>query len=77
MVPTETLHITGDSAFALNTYIMVPFRDTGNLSATQMTFNKKKLSGARAVIGNSFALLKGRFSRLEYIDDDERVHFII
>jgi hypothetical protein len=51
-------HIIGDSAFAIKQYIMVPYRDTGNLDAKQLNFNTK-LSMTRRVIENTFGWLKG------------------
>ncbi|XP_042863830.1 uncharacterized protein LOC122248080 [Penaeus japonicus] len=66
-----------ETAFALHQHLMVPFRDTGSLTVTQITFNKR-LSRTRSVIENEFALFKGRFRRLKYIDADvERIGNII
>lgn len=47
----------------LHVNVMVPFKDTGSLTISQINYNKK-LSQSRRVIENSFALLKGRFRQL-------------
>jgi DDE superfamily endonuclease len=60
-------HIIGDPAYPLSTNIMVPFKDNGRLDARQRNFNTT-LSAARSVIERAFALLKGRFRRLKYVD---------
>ncbi|KAK5648193.1 hypothetical protein RI129_003085 [Pyrocoelia pectoralis] len=60
-------YIIGDKAYPLQTYLMVPFKDVGHLSLQQKKFNLV-LSKSRAVIENAFALLKGRFRRLKYIE---------
>ena len=67
LFPNSNYHIIGDSAFQCNKFILVPYRDTGNLSEIQQKYNKK-LSQTRYVIENAFGFLKGRFRRLKYID---------
>ena len=67
LFPSSDYHIIGDSAFPLTTYMLVLFRDTGRLSATQIHFNTK-LSKTRVIIENAFAFLKGRFRRLKHIE---------
>lgn len=70
-------HLVGDSAFGLHKYLMVPIKNTGNLSGAEARFNRK-LSAGRVVIENTFAFLKGRFRRLKYIDTDiDRIPKII
>lgn len=60
-------HVVGDGAYPLLLNIMVPFKDNGNLTVQQRKFNTT-LSRARVVIERAFALLKGRFRRLKYVD---------
>ena len=67
--PSPHFHIVGDSAFGLHKYLMVPFKNTGNLSAAQLRSNRK-LSMGRVNIENTFALLKCRFRRLKFISAD-------
>lgn len=75
--PSPEYHIVGDSAFGLHEHLMIPFKNTGNLSLAQINYNKK-LSRARVTIENAFAFLKGRFRRLKYVDADiERIPKII
>ena len=56
----ENSHILGDSAYSIQKYIMVPFKDNGHLTETQMHYNKVH-SSARMIVERSLALLKGRF----------------
>lgn len=65
--PSNQYHIIGDSAFQLLTTVLVPYKDTGNLTVTHMTYNRK-LSQSRRVIENAFGLLKGRFRRLKHLE---------
>ena len=75
--PSPDYHIVGDSAFGLHKHLMIPFKNTGNLSLAQINYNKK-LSRARVTIENAFAFLKGRFRRLKHVDADiERIPKII
>ncbi|XP_066599956.1 putative nuclease HARBI1 [Prorops nasuta] len=57
--PGDT-HLIGDAAYAIQKYLMVPFKDNGHLSEEQVHFNKC-LSRARMMIERSIGLLKGRF----------------
>ena len=65
--PSAHYHILGDSAFQLQVHVMVPYKDTGCLTAKELYFNRK-LSQTRRVIENSFGFLKGRFRRLKYME---------
>ena len=77
LFPNTNMHIIGDSAFQINNYILVPYKDLGNLTQQQQKYNTK-LSKTRCIVENSFALLKGRFRRLKYIDaSPERIKKII
>ena len=65
--PSTYYHIVGDSAFQLQQHVMVPYKDTGCLTVTQMNYNKK-LSQTRRIIENAFGFLKGRFRRLKRLE---------
>ena len=65
--PSSHYHIIGDSAFQLHPCVMVPYKDTGNLTVKEMTYNRR-LSQTRRVIENTFGLLKGRFRRLKHLE---------
>lgn len=60
-------HIIGDAAYPLRQWLLTPYRDNGHLSRQQRHFNTC-LSTTRVVVERSFAALKGRFRRLQYID---------
>ena len=57
--PSSHYHIVGDLAFQLQQHVMVPYRDTGALTVTQLNYNKR-LSQARRIVENSFGFRKGR-----------------
>lgn len=61
------LHLLGDSAYPLSHALMTPFRDHGKLTVAQKKYNVVH-GAARSVIERSFALLKGKFRRLKYLD---------
>ncbi|XP_018372949.1 PREDICTED: putative nuclease HARBI1, partial [Trachymyrmex cornetzi] len=42
-------YLLGDAAYSISKYVMVPFRDNGNLSERQINFNKR-LSTVRMMI---------------------------
>ena len=67
--PSPQYHIVGDSAFGVQKHLMVPFKNSRNLSQAQILFNAK-LSKARVTIENAFGFLKGRFRRLKHVDAD-------
>ena len=60
-------HLIGDSGFQLAPYMLVPYKDYGNLNRIQRKYNRK-LSQTRYVIENTFCLLKQRFRRLKCLD---------
>lgn len=64
--PNDT-HLVGDLAYPLTKTMMVGFKDLGNLTERQRNFNVK-LSQLRVLIEQTFALLKGRFRRLKFIE---------
>lgn len=59
-------HLLGDSAYGIQSYLMVPYKDYGNMTDTQRNFNRI-LSKNRVVIERAFCLLKGRCRRLKYL----------
>lgn len=61
------LHILGDSAYPLSTFLMTPFKETGNLGDQERRFNVLH-STTRSIIERSFALLKGKFRGLKSLD---------
>lgn len=63
-------HILGDGAYPIKPWLMTPYRDTGNLTREKKNYNNIH-SGTRTVIERAFALLKGRFRRLHYIETKE------
>lgn len=60
-------HILGDGAYPIREWLIIPFKDYGNLSAKEKQFNKM-LSATRVLIENAFGLLKGRFRQLIEVD---------
>ncbi|KAE8746725.1 hypothetical protein FOCC_FOCC006589 [Frankliniella occidentalis] len=60
-------YIIGDKAYPILTWCIPPFINRGVLTRDQKTFNTA-LSSMRQVIERAFALLKGRFRRLKYLD---------
>ena len=60
-------HLLGDSAYALNQYLLVPFRDNGHLIALEKNFNKVH-SSTRVEIEMAIGLLKGKFRRLKFLE---------
>ena len=60
-------HILGDKTYPVLNWLMAPYKNDRRLSRSQKLFNLK-LSRTRCVIDRSFALLKGRFRRLKYLD---------
>ena len=57
--PSSHYHIVGDLAFQLQQHVMVPYKDTGALTVTQLNYNKR-LSQTRRIVENAFGFLKGR-----------------
>lgn len=61
--------LLGDSAYPCLDWLICPFKDNGNLTQNQKIFNYRH-SATRIVIENAFGLLKGRFRRLKYFEND-------
>ena len=60
-------HMLGDSAYPNLPYLLSPFRDNGHLTDTQKNFNRVH-SSMRVTVERAFGLLKGRFVRLQNIN---------
>lgn len=60
-------HIIGDPAYPLGQNLMVAYKDNGHLTDRQKNFNFI-LSSVRSSIERAFALLKGRFRRLKFME---------
>lgn len=63
----NTYHLLGDSAYPIMENLLTPYRDYGELSQEQKSFNLK-FSATRVKIENTFGLLKGRFRQLHHTD---------
>lgn len=59
----EDSHLLGDAAYSIQKFVMVPFKDNGNLTNAQVNFNIC-LSQARMMVERTIGLLKGRFRSL-------------
>ena len=62
-------YLLGDSVYPLSFWLMIPYRDNGHLTVKQKNYNFLH-SSTRMAIERAFALLKGRFRRLKYVDID-------
>ena len=71
-------HLVGDAAYPIKSYLLKPFRETGNLTQPQRTFNHR-LSCVRVVSERAIGRWKGRFKRLKYLDcrSPVKAHLII
>lgn len=56
-------HIIGDSAYVLQKHVLVPFKNNGHLTETQINFNYR-ICSARVMVERAIGLLKGRFRSL-------------
>lgn len=63
----EDEFLLGDKAYPVLKWLIPPYIDRGNLNAVNRRFNET-VSKGRQVIERGFALLKGRFRRLKYLD---------
>ena len=66
MCPQES-YLLGDAAYPLRPSLLIPFKDNGNLTEQQKTYNFKH-SSSRMKIEHSFGVLKGRWRRLKHLD---------
>lgn len=72
-------HLLGDCAYPNLPWLLVPFRDNGHLTKAQKIYNTT-LSSIRTTVERAFGLLKGRFKRLQYVDQRDLqtiVHTIV
>jgi len=60
--------LLGDSAYPVNSWIVTPFKDYGNLTESQNNFNDLHKRG-RIIVENAFGLFKGRFRRLNFFTE--------
>jgi hypothetical protein len=65
-IPPE-YHLLGDSAYPLQTFVLVPYRDNGHLSNVQIKYNKIH-SSTRVAVERTIGLLKCKWRRLKYLD---------
>jgi len=65
-----TNFLLGDSAYPCLDWLICPFKDNGNLTQNQKIFNYRH-SATRIVIENAFGLLKGRFRRLKFFENND------
>jgi hypothetical protein len=63
-------HILADSAYPNLPWVLAPFRDNGQLTPVQRHFNRVHAS-IRSTVERAFAVLKGRFPRLKYINQKD------
>ncbi|XP_011859439.1 PREDICTED: putative nuclease HARBI1 [Vollenhovia emeryi] len=71
-------YIIGDKAYPYLSWLIPPFINLGQLTENQKKFNTA-LSSMRQVIERAFALLKGRWRRLKFLDmnRDDVIPFVI
>lgn len=62
--------ILGDSAYPMLRWLIPPYKDNGNLTDNQKTFNYKH-SATRIVVEHAYGKLKGRFRRLQHFDNTD------
>lgn len=67
--------LLGDSAYPCLDWLICPFKDNGNLSQKQRIFNYRH-SATRMVIENAFGLLKGRFRRLKFFENNDLMFIV-
>ncbi|CAH1979601.1 unnamed protein product [Acanthoscelides obtectus] len=63
---TQKYHLIGDSAFALRTWLITPYR--GDNVTRKQKFHNYCLSSDRVKIEHCFAAYKGRWRRVQYIN---------
>jgi hypothetical protein len=60
-------HLLGDAAYPRETYMIPPFKDNGRLRHKHRSFNKRH-SATRMGVERSYAMLKGRFKTLKWLN---------
>ena len=63
-------HLLGDSAYPNISWILTPFRNNQQLT-NQMTRYNTAHSSCRILIEQAFGMLKGRFRRLKYLEQNK------
>ncbi|XP_062578538.1 uncharacterized protein LOC134249338 [Saccostrea cucullata] len=66
LFPGDT-HIVGDAAYPLQSWILTPYKDTGNLAECHKRYNFIH-SNTRQMIERAFGLLKGKWRRLRFLE---------
>ncbi|XP_055903680.1 uncharacterized protein LOC129939620 [Eupeodes corollae] len=74
LFPSNTF-LLGDSAYASSNWIVPPFKDYGQLTDQQKSFNFIH-SSTRMVVENAFGLLKGRFRRINKFTEQRTINSI-
>lgn len=69
-------HLLGDSAYPNIPWLLTPFQDNGHLTATQRKYNVTH-SSIRSAIERAFGILKGRFTRLKFVDQRKNMRIIV
>ena len=69
-------HILGDSAYPNISWLLTPFQDNGHLTETQKKYNVAH-SGIRSAVERAFGILKGRCTRLKFIDQRKDMRITI
>ena len=69
-------HLLGDSGYPNLPWLLVPYRDNGNLTQAQRLYNTVH-SGIRSTVERAFALLKGRFKRLTHLDQRKDTNKVV
>ncbi|VEN35233.1 unnamed protein product [Callosobruchus maculatus] len=60
-------HLLGDGAYPIREWLLIPYKDYGNLTPDKTLFNQK-LSSTRVLIENTFGILKSRLRQLQKLD---------
>ncbi|KMQ91639.1 nuclease harbi1 [Lasius niger] len=71
-------YVIGDKAYPCLPWLIPPFPNLSQLTQAQKTFNTA-VASMRQIIERAFALLKGRWRRLKFLDmnRDDMIHFVI
>ncbi|XP_055390197.1 putative nuclease HARBI1 [Condylostylus longicornis] len=66
VVPLDN-HLIGDGAYALQTYMMVPFKENGFLTECESKYNTA-LSSTRVFVEQAFGILKKKWRMLNHLE---------
>lgn len=64
---TDRYHLLGDAAYPTREHLLTPYKDYGNMTPEQATYNSRH-TATRVRIENSFGILKQRFRQLRYLE---------